>query len=317
MQMGGQVHAITHLELRSVIDNYNVSKEKAYGQEISVFEELREQLIASYKPRSMPGTSCALCAAKGPLISMHLMKFYHDASTPTPPAFVPMSESGGTRRGSVPVCVDCAPACSRCGLPVSTSWIKKMCAMLQASTLGITFSLGNGHCRHVHPVLNMRSWTKPVRLPKVGSFVEESWRRGSDSTGKAHLPGHLVPPPGHHPKTTITTADIHTAIEAASDPADKATILITRSFENALYCDAREWDPASAKELVRRLFTGPVEQQTLEELQLIAEEAVLLGYRAATPLDFEVIMGQKPNNSWRPELDALIVRARSCVARDH
>lgn len=282
-----------------------------------MFEELREQLIASYKPRSMPGTCCALCSAKGHLMSMHLIEFYHDASTLTPPGFVPMSESYGTRRGSVPVCVDCAPVCSRCGLPVLTSWIKKMCAMLQASTPGVTLRLGNGYCRHVHPVLNMRSWTKPVRLSKVGSLEEESVRRGSDSTIKAaHLPGHLVPPPGHHLKATIATADMQAAIEAARDPADKATILITRCFENALHCDAREWNPASAKESVRLLFTGPIEQQALGELQLIAEEAVRLGYRAATPLDLEVIMGQKTNNSWRPELEALVARARSCVARE-
>lgn len=279
-----------------------------------MFEEIRAQLIASYKPRLMPGTCCALCSAKGRLISMHLIEFYHDVSTPTPPAFIPMSESSGTRRGSVPVCVDCAPACSRCGLPVSTSWIKKMFAALQGSTPGVTLILGNGHCRHVHPVLNMRSWTKPVRLSKVGSLVEESGPGAADSTKATHLPGHLVPPPGHHLKATIATTDMHAAIEAARDPADKATILIIRCFENALYCDAREWDLASAKESVRSLFTGSVEQQALGELQLIAEEAVRLGYRAATPLDLEVIMGQKPNNSWRPELEELVARARSCVA---
>lgn len=282
-----------------------------------MFEEIRNQLIASYKPRSMPGTSCALCSAKGRLISMHLIEFYHDASTPTPPAFVPMSESGGTRRGSVPVCVGCAPACTRCGLPVSTNWIGKMCAMLQASTPRVTLTPGNGYCRHLHPVLNMLSWTRPVRLSKVGSFSEESERNGTDSVNAEHLPGHLVPPPGHHLKAMIATGDMFAAIEAARDPEDKAAILITRCFDNALHCDAREWGPANAKESVMRAFTGPVEQQALGELLLIAEESVKLGYRAATPLDLEVIMGQKPNNSWRPELEALVARARSCVAREH
>lgn len=181
----------------------------------------------------------------------------------------------------------------------------------------VTLTLGNGYCRHLHPVLNMLSWTKPVRLSKVGSFSEESEHNGTDSTVNAeHLPGHLLPPPGHHLKATIATSDMLAAIEAVHDPADKAAILMTRCFDNALHCDAREWGPASAKESVRQVFTGAIEEQALGELQLIADEAVRLGYRAATPLDLEVIMGQKPNNSWRPELEALVARARS-VVREH
>lgn len=126
-----------------------------------------------------------------------------------------------------------------------------------------------------------------------------------------------MPPPGHHLKVAIATTDMFAAIETALDPADKTAILITRCFGNALHCDAREWGLTSAKESVRQVFTGAIEEQALEELQLIAEEAVRLGYRAATPLDLEVIMGQKPNNSWRTALEALVARARNCVVREH
>lgn len=282
----------------------------------TMLEEISVQLIASYKPRSMPGKCCALCSATEHPMSMHIIEFYHDAAIPTPPAFVPMSESHGTRRGAVPVCIDCAPVCSWCGLPVLTSWIKKMRDLLQDTTPGVSLRLGNGHCRHVHPILNLLSWTKPVHLAKEKSLrgIEESKRRGATTAVKgAHLPGHLVPPPGHNLKATIASADMYAAIEASRDSADKAVILITRCFDNALHCDALEWDLSSAKDSVTRVFSGQVEQEALGELQLIAGEAVRLGYRTATSLDLEVIMGMKPDNSWRPELEALLARARNCV----
>lgn len=130
-----------------------------------MFEELREQLTAAYKPKAMPEVRCALCASQGRFIALHVIEFYHDASAATPTAFVPMSESRGTKRGSVPVCVDCAPACSTCGLPVATSWTSRMSDLLQTTFNGITFRLGNGYCRHSHPILGLLSRTKRVQLP--------------------------------------------------------------------------------------------------------------------------------------------------------
>lgn len=130
-----------------------------------MFEQLREQLTVAYKPKAMPDVRCALCPAQGRLIALHVIEFYHDASAATPAAFVPMSETRGTRRGSVPVCVDCAPACSTCGLPIATSWARRMSDLLQAAFGGITFRLGNGYCRHSHPILALLSRGKRVHLP--------------------------------------------------------------------------------------------------------------------------------------------------------
>jgi hypothetical protein len=298
-----------------------------------MLDELREQLIASYRPRHMPDTRCGLCSAAERPMSMHILEFYHDATIPTPSRFVAMSESRGTRRGSVPVCLSCAPACSKCGLPVPTSWIKKIFDVLQASTPRISLTFGNGYCRHAHPLLFLLSRIKPVRLgnfdraiaDKRGPRSPDGARRQVDGlevsprisrkesntpVRDARLPRHLVPPPGHRLKVTTATADMYTAIEAAHELRDKAAVLITRCFENGLYCDGREWGPKDARAAARRVFQRRIDDQRLDALQIIAEEAVLLGYRAATPLDLSMIMGQSPNDSWKPELRALVARAR-------
>jgi len=77
---------------------------------------------------------------------------------------------------------------------------------------------------------------------------------------------------------------------------------------------AQQWGPEHAHEVTRKLFGALVDAPTLARLQKIAHEAVLLGYRAATPLDLEVVMGVKKDYSWVPELQALKERASECVA---
>lgn len=136
---------------------------------------------------------------------------------------------------------------------------------------------------------------------------------GGDAPSGLHLPRHLVPPPGHHLKAAVATGDMFTAIDSARDPADKAAIFITRCFDNALHCDAREWSIESAREAAVRVFSARIARNELDEMQMIAEEAVRLGYRAATPLDLEVMLGTKADSSWQRDLASLVARARRCT----
>jgi len=138
-------------------------------------------------------------------------------------------------------------------------------------------------------------------------------RSGGDDSSGLHLPRHLVPPPGHHLKAAVATGDMFTAIDSASDPADKAAIFITRCFDNAVHCDAREWSIENAREAAGRVFSARIARTKLDEMKMIAEEAVRLGYRAATPLDLEVTLRTKADSSWQRDLVTLVARARSCT----
>lgn len=148
----------------------------------------------------------------------------------------------------------------------------------------------------------------------LGRGPQQSSSRSSDAAPPGlHLPRHMVPPPGHHLKAAVAAGEMYTAIGATSDQADKAALLITRCFDHALHCDAREWGIGSAKDAVSKVFGPILDPSKLSEMHAIAEEAVRLGYRAATPLDLEVIMGTKTDDSWRRELASLVARARTCV----
>jgi hypothetical protein len=106
---------------------------------------------------------------------------------------------------------------------------------------------------------------------------------------------------------------MYAVIDLAKDKDHKASLFITRCFDNALYCDAREWHPTSAREAALRVFGPEIGQDKIGEMQSIAEDAVRLGYRAATPLDLDVIFGVKPDNSWQQDLALLIAKARACM----
>ena len=136
-----------------------------------MLESLRNELLASYKPKLMDGTPCAICGATGKPLSIHLLEYYHDSAIASPVAFVPMSQSRGTTRGSVPICTSCASPCSKCGLAIATPWHKKLGTMLQSQTFGVTIRHGQGYCRHVHPLADLLSLFKPVRTasPKSSS----------------------------------------------------------------------------------------------------------------------------------------------------
>lgn len=108
---------------------------------------------------------CVACGRSGVPFALHVVEFYHADSATTPSSLVPMSQSRGTTRGSVPLCSVCCPPCSSCSLPIATPWIKKVVAALKAQYQGITFVVGNGFCRHVHVLQDLKSIFRPVKLP--------------------------------------------------------------------------------------------------------------------------------------------------------
>ena len=129
-----------------------------------MFEALREGLLQSYKPKSMPGVRCAICGSERRPLSLHVLEYYSDSRVPTPPTFVPMSQSGGTSRGSIPICTSCAAPCGKCGLPIATRWHRKLGLLLQSRSSGVTVRTGQGYCRHVHPLSDLLSIFKSTKL---------------------------------------------------------------------------------------------------------------------------------------------------------
>lgn len=129
-----------------------------------MFEGLRQGLIESYRPKAMPGTACLLCGARNQLMSLHVLEYYHNSSITSPFGLVPMSQSRGAIRGSVPICSSCAVPCSKCGLPITTPWHKKMSVLLQSHFPVVSIQAGQGKCRHAHPLLDLLSFLKPIRL---------------------------------------------------------------------------------------------------------------------------------------------------------
>jgi len=129
-----------------------------------MLEELRQGLHESYKHRVIAGVTCITCGRADAPLALHLVEFYHSDRFATPSTLVRMSESRGTRRGSVPLCNSCSPACRTCLLPVGTPWLKRVIAALQVQYPAISFVFGNGHCRHVHVLLDLKSMFRKVTL---------------------------------------------------------------------------------------------------------------------------------------------------------
>lgn len=134
-----------------------------------MFDAIRKGLADSYKHKPVEGAVCVACGHKGIPLALHVLEFYHSDVIATPPYLVPMSQSSGTTRGSVPLCDTCCPACNSCSLPISTPWVKKLLAALTAKHKGITFVLGNGYCRHVHIINDLMSFFRPTKLAGLGS----------------------------------------------------------------------------------------------------------------------------------------------------
>lgn len=111
---------------------------------------LRAQLIESYKPKES-STPCALCEQTSGPMSLHLLEVTIPETNPMPPRFVPMARSRGMIRGSFPVCTDCAPVCSKCGLPVQSKKVQEGYHAIKVSApSGAGIYAGNGYCRHLN-----------------------------------------------------------------------------------------------------------------------------------------------------------------------
>ncbi len=138
-----------------------------------MFDAIRKGLTESYKHKPIEGAVCVACGRKGVPFALHVVEFYHSDSIATPSYLVPMSQSRGITRGSVPLCNTCCCACNNCALPISTPWIKKLLSELNTKHKGINFVLGNGFCRHVHVVKDLMSLFRSAKLAGVDATAAE------------------------------------------------------------------------------------------------------------------------------------------------
>jgi hypothetical protein len=129
-----------------------------------MLDEIRKGLIDSFKHRKVEAACCVACGRTNVPLALHVIEFYHPDSTETPPALVPMSRSRGTTRGSVPLCNICCPPCRQCSLPIATPWTKKLLNVLKEKHQGVSFVVGNGICKHIHVLLDIKSLFRSVRL---------------------------------------------------------------------------------------------------------------------------------------------------------
>lgn len=132
-----------------------------------MFDAIRKGLADSYKHKPIEGAVCVACGRKEVPFALHVLEFYHSDSIATPPYLVPMSQSRGTTRGSVPLCNTCCPACNDCTLPIATPWVKKLLTALNSKHKGITIVVGNGFCRHVHVFKDLMSLFRSAKLAGV------------------------------------------------------------------------------------------------------------------------------------------------------
>lgn len=136
-----------------------------------MFDAIRKGLADSYKHRPIEGSVCVACGRKGIPFALHVIEFYHADDIVTPPYLLPTSQIGGTIRGSVPFCNTCCPACNSCSLPIATPWVGKVLTVLNSQNKGITFIVGNGFCRHAHPVKDLMSMFRPTVLVGINTLI--------------------------------------------------------------------------------------------------------------------------------------------------
>ncbi len=210
-----------------------------------MFEALREGLIQSYKPKPIPKVLCAICGSGNRPMSLHVLEYYSGSQIPTPPAFVPMSQSGGTSRGSIPICTSCAAPCGKCGLPIATQWHRKLGALLQSRSPGVTVRSGQGYCRHVHPLSDLLSVFKSVKIaddhPRQPKHqrAEQQVKESLVSIEKAEvIPGFHLVKEGirEHLKDRDRT---RASIEEDGLSPDGLVYLLVSNVANALLCSGQ------------------------------------------------------------------------------
>lgn len=132
-----------------------------------MFDAISKGLADAYKHKPIKEAICVACGRTGVPFALHVIEFYHADSILTPSYLVPMSQSRGTTRGSVPLCNICCPACNNCSLPIATPWIKKLITALKSKSKDIDFVLGNGFCHHVHVIKDLMSVFRSTRLTGI------------------------------------------------------------------------------------------------------------------------------------------------------
>lgn len=131
--------------------------------------------------------------------------------------------------------------------------------------------------------------------------------------------GRELPPPTDDVRrmmdrmTNRTAPSTASATRSDTDWATQAQLVINACFQSAMISPPREWNAARARWEARQVLGGYLDPSRSAQIEEIAVEAVLLGYRAATPLDLDVIVGSKPNDSWKSEIEALLARAFTVV----
>lgn len=138
------------------------SKTRISKSPIDAGTGIREQLFHSYQPREMFGQECFLCGKTDSLMSPNLLEYYHDAKYKKNVGLVPTSESRGRVRGYMPICINCAQRCKKCGLPIRTMWVERMAEQVRTRAPHLNVVFGQGYCRHVHPIHQISSYLKPL-----------------------------------------------------------------------------------------------------------------------------------------------------------
>lgn len=128
-------------------------------------EQIRQELLASYKHRSGGAAACALCGSKSRPLAFHMLESSFNEGSALPNEFVPMSASMGRVRGSFPICDSCAPPCKKCRLPIPAERVMELGHRLNATN-------GNGVCQDIQIVLLVGAVFK--RLFGLGRFANKS-----------------------------------------------------------------------------------------------------------------------------------------------
>ena len=124
-------------------------------------DAIAQQLKRDFMHRMGKDCSCAVCGDNTRPLAFHMLEKSYSLSANTQKGFVAMSLSRGSQRGAFPVCNQCAPACSRCALPIQTEKILEFGKYVGAN-------VGNGVCRHMHLFEFMRAIFK--RTFRIGRF---------------------------------------------------------------------------------------------------------------------------------------------------
>lgn len=109
---------------------------------------IANSIYESHKHRKPDGTPCSICGVSTRAVASHIIKFCQDEE---------ITDEYGTHHalvsGGYPICDVCAPACSKCQLPIVTSEVKKLFKKIEKEAeekeAGSVISWGIGRCEHI------------------------------------------------------------------------------------------------------------------------------------------------------------------------